>query len=277
MVNRYLQVEGASIYYEVEGDGPYLILVPGGNGGGEIFRRLRSHLTKHFTVVIYDRRGYSRSKLVGSQDYKNRLDTEADDIYNLMRNLTSESFVIFGFSSGGAISLKYLTKYPKTVYKMFLHEPVTNLGALPDSEGLRKFHTDMYNTYKNEGQDAAIKMCGKMYLTDLDYKTTVHKQLGGTRSDWSLYFEHEVQVYPFYNTNTYMIENNKDKVVLLYGIECVNLFIHRPVKSISEYLDKELYPFPGGHLGYLTETDKFAAEFIKVCKKNFVIKNIPKL
>ncbi|KAG2233828.1 Alpha/Beta hydrolase protein [Thamnidium elegans] len=277
MVKHYLQVEGASIYYEVKGNGPYLILVPGGYGGGAIFRLLRFHLIKRFTVVIYDRRGYNRSTLNGPQDYENRLDTEADDIYKLMRNLTNEKFIIFGFSSGGAISLKYLTKYPKTVYKMFLHEPVTNLGALPDSEDILKFHTDIYNLYKKEGKDAALQLLGKKYLTDVDYETVVHNHLGDKKQEWSLYFEHEVRVYPFYDTNTDMIMSNREKLVLLYSTECVNSFVHRPVQTISKYLHKELHPFPGGHLGYLTESNKFAAEFIKICEKHFVIKALPKL
>ncbi|GAA5800694.1 Alpha/Beta hydrolase protein [Helicostylum pulchrum] len=277
MPKPYLQVEGASIYFEVEGNGPYILFVPGGDGGGAVFTPLRSHLTKHFTIVTYDRRGYCRSKLSGPQDYENRLDVEADDIYKLMRSLTSETFIIFGSSSGGAVSLKYLTKYPNTIYKMFVHEPMTNLDALPDSEYLRIFHTGLYDTYKKEGKDAAIKIYGKKYLNDLDYHMIVCKQLGDKRHNWSFHLEHEVQVYPFYITNTDMIKNNKEKLVLLYGIECVNSFVYRPVKSISEYLDKELHPFPGGHLGYLTETDKFAAEFVRICEKQFVIKNIPKL
>lgn len=54
MPKPYLQVERASIYFEVEGNGPYIIFVPGGDGGGAVFTPLRSHLIKHFTVVTYD-------------------------------------------------------------------------------------------------------------------------------------------------------------------------------------------------------------------------------
>ncbi|KAI9265743.1 hypothetical protein EDC94DRAFT_658042 [Helicostylum pulchrum] len=92
MTKQYLQIEGASIYFEVKGTGLYLIFVLGGDGQGAIFALL--------------------SKITGPQDYENRLDIEADDIYNLMRSLTNQNFTLFGTSSGGAVSLKYFARYP---------------------------------------------------------------------------------------------------------------------------------------------------------------------
>jgi hypothetical protein len=36
-------------------------------------------MSSYYAVVIYDRRGFSRSQLDGPQDYRHRLETDADD------------------------------------------------------------------------------------------------------------------------------------------------------------------------------------------------------
>lgn len=56
-----LEVPGASIYYEVRGSGPILLLIHGGGGDVDKFRLIADHLADAYTVLTYDRRGHSRS------------------------------------------------------------------------------------------------------------------------------------------------------------------------------------------------------------------------
>jgi pimeloyl-ACP methyl ester carboxylesterase len=91
---RYLQVNGAKLCFDVVGSGPHIIFVTGANGNAGIFYPAREHLKSHFTVVTYDRRGFSRSELTSEQDYTSRIDTDVDDIYQIMKSLTSEKFTI---------------------------------------------------------------------------------------------------------------------------------------------------------------------------------------
>lgn len=76
MSEQYLQLEGANIRHEVKGNGPCIVFVAGGDGGYEPFRPFRNFLVKHFTVVLYNRRGYYKSKLTGPQDCSKRIDTD---------------------------------------------------------------------------------------------------------------------------------------------------------------------------------------------------------
>ena len=87
------KVPGAQLYYEVTGSGPLLILIPGARGEGEIFRQVARKLASQYQVVTYDRRGFSRSQLDGSQDYAHRLDTDADDVRRLIEHLDRKSVV----------------------------------------------------------------------------------------------------------------------------------------------------------------------------------------
>src|SRR5262245_27143828 len=75
-----LEVPGARLYYETHGSGPVMLMVPGAAGTADSFRRVTERLAAHYTVVLYDRRGFSRSQLDKPQDYSHRLETDADDV-----------------------------------------------------------------------------------------------------------------------------------------------------------------------------------------------------
>ena len=75
-----LEVPGARIYYETSGNGPLLVMIPGAAGSAEPYRMLAAELAPHHQVVLYDRRGFSRTVLVGDQDYAQRLSGDADDV-----------------------------------------------------------------------------------------------------------------------------------------------------------------------------------------------------
>ena len=51
----YLEVSGASLYYESVGKGPMLLCISGANGSVEPWRRFAKQLKDHFNVVMYDR------------------------------------------------------------------------------------------------------------------------------------------------------------------------------------------------------------------------------
>src|SRR5947199_10212881 len=50
-----------SLYSEVHGSGPVLLLIPGGNGDAGGYQPLTQELAGRYTVVSYDRRGFGRS------------------------------------------------------------------------------------------------------------------------------------------------------------------------------------------------------------------------
>ncbi|MFV2172205.1 alpha/beta fold hydrolase [Actinomadura sp. LOL_016] len=58
-----LKVPGATLYYEVRGSGPVLLLVCGGIYDAAGHAALADLLADRYTVVTYDRRGNSRSPL----------------------------------------------------------------------------------------------------------------------------------------------------------------------------------------------------------------------
>ncbi len=142
-----LQVPGAQLYYEVSGAGPLMILIPGSNGGGEIFGQVAGPLAQRYQVVTYDRRGFSRSKLDGPQDYVQRLAIEAEDVRRLIEHLTDgHPATVFGTDSGAIVTLEVLTHYPEQVHTAVVHEPLA-VNLLPEAAKWQAFFDEVYHTY----------------------------------------------------------------------------------------------------------------------------------
>ncbi|GAA5800770.1 hypothetical protein HPULCUR_006208 [Helicostylum pulchrum] len=276
MSEHFLQVDGAKICYEVKGNGPYIVCISGGDGGYKQFIPLRDRLVKHFTVVLYNRRGYSKSILASPQDFSKRVEIDASDLYETMKSLTNTDFSIFASSSSGIVALKYIFTHPDTVRTCFLHEPMIDLFALPEGDYALDFRQEGYEIYNKYGRGAAILHSGKKYFNKLDYYYTVERQLQNMASSGDYHFEHEPSQYLFTEVDMKKANTYKDKMVLIYGLESFNSFVHLPIAEFSKSLEKEMVEFPGGHIGFFTEYEKFAVKFIKLCRDHSLI-NHPNL
>src|SRR5215467_3991788 len=59
------RVPGANLHYEVRGSGPILLLIHPAGGDARAFDAIAGKLAGRYTVMAYDRRGLSRSRLGG--------------------------------------------------------------------------------------------------------------------------------------------------------------------------------------------------------------------
>jgi acetyltransferase/esterase len=83
-----LDVPGAILHYETQGSGPVLVLISGANGEAGIFKSLADALQDAFTVVRYDRRGFSDSRLTNAQEEGDRrLTADGNDVASLLTHL----------------------------------------------------------------------------------------------------------------------------------------------------------------------------------------------
>ena len=157
-----LKVPGATLYYETEGSGQPLILIPGANGDGFIFMPISQFLKDKFTVVRYDRRGYSRSELDAplcpeyhDQDCLLRLKEDAADVAALIRELDAGPAVVFGSSSGAQVALQVLIDYPELVDTLFCHE-VPLLRTFEDFPEWEKKFLNLHTIFKEKGVGPAM-------------------------------------------------------------------------------------------------------------------------
>jgi hypothetical protein len=271
---KYLELHNANLCFEVSGSGTHVIFVPGASGDATVFRLIRNILANSFTVVLYDRRGFSRSELTGEQDYTNRIATDVDDIYQIMRSLTNEKFIILESSSGAVVTLKYFETHPDTLLKAFAHEPPV-LSALTKKEEHYQFQYDMVKLYREGSRAAAMvkfieKFCGE---SDKQFMMNNPASQGEQRIKTSEYwFEHEVSIYPTIEVSEQTIDAHKNKLVLICGEENRDGFITQPAHTLAEKTGVEFVWFAGCHLSYLTTAKTFADAFVAKLKSENIVK-----
>src|SRR2546428_7866125 len=118
-----LEVPGASLYYEVRGAGPVLLMMPGGPADAATFRRIEDDLASTYRVVTYDPRGLSHSKLNEPLDDSRMVQIFADDVHRLLATLTDTKANVFASSGGATIVLEPAARHPRKPDTLGRHEP----------------------------------------------------------------------------------------------------------------------------------------------------------
>ena len=139
-----VSVNGLHFFYEIEGDGEPVVLIPGFAAGRWIWFKQTADLSRNFRVIIFDPRGVSASdKPEGSQT----IGLLAEDVAHLLQTIGIERAHIAGASFGGFVAQEFALKYPAMTRKLVLcctsfggtnhvaPEPET-LAALASTKGL---------------------------------------------------------------------------------------------------------------------------------------------
>ena len=115
-----LAVNGTTLYCEVRGEGPPVLLVHAGGQDAEVWRPVAERLSA-LTVVTYDRRGTLRS---GREDWPGKGSAQhADDAAALLEALGLKEVVVFGASSGGIPALQVALRHPRRIRLALVYEP----------------------------------------------------------------------------------------------------------------------------------------------------------
>lgn len=93
--------DGCRIYYEVDGDGPPLMLIPGLGGSADFWSDVARHLTPHFRVISFDHRGTGRSDRPLGQYCIEQI---ARDTIAILDEAGIERAHLAGHSTGGVIA-----------------------------------------------------------------------------------------------------------------------------------------------------------------------------
>ncbi len=107
----------AEIYYEIEGEGPPLMLVPGLGGGGAFWSNQMEAFARHFRVIVHDHRGAGRST---HSPIEYSVDQMAADVLKLMDALDIDSAHYNGHSTGGAIGQTIAQDAPQRLKSLVL-------------------------------------------------------------------------------------------------------------------------------------------------------------
>lgn len=110
----YITVDGGKLFYEISGQGDYIVLLHDGILHNVIWDNQVPVLAKNYRVVRYDRRGFGKSS-APEAPFSHR-----DDLKQLFTQLNIEKAILFGMSAGGAWSINFALTYPDKVKALVL-------------------------------------------------------------------------------------------------------------------------------------------------------------
>lgn len=113
-------INGADLYFEVHGSGETVFLTHGSWGDATGWQAVVPRLAERYEVVIWDRRGHSRSS---EGDGAGSIDEDATDLAALIEHLDRQGAHVYGSSSGGTVVLKLVAARPDLVAGVAVHEP----------------------------------------------------------------------------------------------------------------------------------------------------------
>jgi pimeloyl-ACP methyl ester carboxylesterase len=154
-----LRVPGASLYYEVTGSGPVLLMIAGAPADAGVFADLAARLAGRYTVVAYDWRGSSRSPLDGPPgDLPGGLPVrvQGDDAAQLLAAVGGGPAYVLGCSGGALTGLDLAARHPERVDTLVAHEPPA-MNLLPDGAGWRAAFGQVLDSYRRDGAGPAMQ------------------------------------------------------------------------------------------------------------------------
>lgn len=261
---QFLEVPSAMIHYKVAGSGPIMVLVAGATGEHTIFDNLAKHLMGSFTVVAYDRRGFSHSCLTGAQDYAKRLSTDVDDARRLIQHVSDEPAFVFGNSSGAIIALELMIQHPNVVRSVFAHEaPLINLH--PNRVWWRDFFQKVYDVYRRSGVLLSARLFADGIASELEEAIAVAGVFDAREGPFiaanaMYWYERELRQYPCVTLDMQALKARSDKIIIAGGRESSETSCYLPVnQTLAAGLAKDIVVFPGAHGGYVTHPEDFAS------------------
>lgn len=123
------RVNGVALYYELSGSGESLVLVHGSWDDASSWRRVVPALSRSHRVLVYDRRGHTRSEC---SEGPGSLGEDAADLAALLETLALAPAHVAASSLGGTIALRLAGEQPALFRSLAVHEPP--LFALLDQD-----------------------------------------------------------------------------------------------------------------------------------------------
>jgi pimeloyl-ACP methyl ester carboxylesterase len=255
-----LEVPGARLYYETHGSGPAMVLITGAPGVADVYRALIPQLAAQYAVVVYDRRGFSRSHLDGPQDYDRRLETDADDTRRLIEHLSAGPAIVFGASSGATVALELLARHPSVVRTLVPYEPPA-LRLLSDGDTWADFFSAVHDLYLREGIEAAMQAFRERTFAPSDHQHMARAPRNDANAAY--WFEHELRQYPPAPVDLAALASRADRVIPAAGRRSEGHPCYEATVELGRHLARDVVELPGGHIGFITDAPVFAAELIR--------------
>ncbi|BDM74004.1 hydrolase (plasmid) [Streptomyces nigrescens] len=266
-----LDVPGATLHYELRGRGPVLLLIPGGAADAGLYAAMTDDLAARYTVVSYDPRGLSRSRLDGPVTDQ-RVEVWSDDAHRLLELLSPhEAASVLGSSSGAIVALDLLARHPERLHRVVAHEPPL-LELLLDPAPHRALFADVRETFRTQGVGAAMARFSEGLggrpddggaVTELPPE--IQEMAPRMHANLPVFLEHILCPFSGSAPDVAALRRAADRLVLAVGRDSrPQEALYGPATRLAEMIGGKAVEFPGGHVGCTEYPKEFARQLLDV-------------
>ena len=152
------EVNGTTLYYEVEGEGHPFVMVHGGLVDRRLWDEQFDVFAQYYKMIRFDMRGFGDSGLYKADMPPFRLD---DDLYELLRFLGIEKTYVMGLSMGGAVAIDFTLAHPEMVDALI---PVAmGLSGFKGDESNKPLWMEIDATFKAGELEQAAELSTRMW------------------------------------------------------------------------------------------------------------------
>jgi pimeloyl-ACP methyl ester carboxylesterase len=285
-----VRIPGVTLYTEKTGQGPALVLIPGGGGDAEMYADVSRPLAERFTVITFDRRGNSRSPL-DEESTPVGVAGQAADVVAVLDHYGIDRAYVFGNSASAIITLELLANHEDRLLGTVVHEPPL-VQILPDSperqrldelrgiagtEGpLRGFVAFAAMTMPHVprlfqtrlGRAALAAMMQVMLTIGSGWRRVTGRAPGGMHrliGNADILFRRELPAFCYdYEPDPAKLRLVRVPWLLATGEESAGRPYHRPAHALGGKLSVPCVEFPGGHTGYQQHPQEFAHRLTEI-------------
>jgi pimeloyl-ACP methyl ester carboxylesterase len=267
-----LKVPGATLYYEVRGSGPVLLLITGGPTDAGMFTDLAGRLADGFTVVSYDQRGHSRSTLDGEPE-DIPIVLHADDAAAILATVDDEPAYVYGNSGGGTIGLELVARHPGLVRVLVAHETFL-MELLPDAARLRSAFDEIDEIYRTQGVFPAmgrfgllVEEGGPKYSEEMAQTPPTpegQEMMARMAGNFDLFIAHELRLNGGYVPDVDALRKGSTRIVSAAGETSGEQAARRSALALAERLGIAVTTLPGAHGGWGSDPAEFAERLREV-------------
>lgn len=269
---RTVKVPGATLYVEVRGSGPVLLLITGGPTDAGMFTDLAERLADRYTVVSYDQRGHSRSTL-DEEPEEMPVAVHADDAAAILEAVGGEPAYVYGNSGGGTIGLELVARHPDLVRTLVAHETFL-MELLPDAARWRSEFDDISEIYRAQGAfpamgkfGAIVEEGGPKYSEEMQQTPPTpeaQEMTGRMTGNFDLFIAHELQSNGGYVPEIDALRAASTRIVSAVGETSGEQAARRSAIALAERLGIAVTPLPGAHGGWGSDPQEFAERLDEV-------------
>ncbi|KXT15734.1 hypothetical protein AC579_1555 [Pseudocercospora musae] len=214
--------EGCDIKYWYQGNGPLLIMIPGGGGLRKTYFPIIEHLSHEFTVCTLDRRqsGQSQARVQRAMNPSQQV----RDVIAVMRDLGFDKTNLFGNSGGAIIALHFATTYPELLDRVVAHEGSTAC-LLPDAEQVQDLIFNTYAKAQHEGPSEAFKDFRAMQKGFEAFPSRVT----GRREEVDNFLQSEFLVFGIFCPDLRQITQNRVSIAIAAGARSEDAWYARTI------------------------------------------------